>query len=175
MINHLCHMGGRYLVTMIPERMEMYWGSVLMCATYMAMFWGKTNWLVVCMWCVAWVGEPWIPSGDAGFILDPGVEWARLVRDQLARESHCGLNHIETDPPSSSSPLIHHNIHVNIHIAAISYGWRTNSSVWSVHIVAMPYGWLTHSSVWYMNYYTFVCMTYKIITHTDDYWSIWHH
>ena len=40
-------MGGRYLVTMIPGRMEMYWGSVLMCATYMAMFWGKTLWLAV--------------------------------------------------------------------------------------------------------------------------------
>ena len=46
-------MGGRYLVTMIPGRMEMYWGSVLMCATYMAMFWGITLWLAVCVWSVA--------------------------------------------------------------------------------------------------------------------------
>ena len=42
-------MGSRYLVTMIPGRMEMYWGSVLMCATYMAMFWGITLWLAVCV------------------------------------------------------------------------------------------------------------------------------
>ena len=42
-------MGSRYLVTMIPGRMEMYWGNVLMCATYMAMFWGITLWLAVCV------------------------------------------------------------------------------------------------------------------------------
>ena len=46
-------MGGRYLVTMIPGRMEMYWGSVLMCATYMAMFSGITLCLAVCVWSVA--------------------------------------------------------------------------------------------------------------------------
>ena len=46
-------MGGRYLVTMIPGRMEMYWGSVLMCATYMAMFWVITLWLAVCGGSVA--------------------------------------------------------------------------------------------------------------------------
>ena len=42
-------MGSRYLVTMIPGRMEMYWGSVLMCATFMAMFRGITLWLAVCV------------------------------------------------------------------------------------------------------------------------------
>ena len=54
-------MGGRYLVTMIPGRMEMYWWSVLMCAPYMAMFWSITLWLAVCVWIVA--------SAEAG--LDP--------------------------------------------------------------------------------------------------------
>ena len=34
MINHLCHMGGRYLVTMIPGRMEMYWGCADVCHLY---------------------------------------------------------------------------------------------------------------------------------------------
>ena len=51
MINHLCHMGGRYLVTMIPGHMEMHWG-VLMCATYMAMFW-PCMW-VTCVWRAGW-------------------------------------------------------------------------------------------------------------------------
>ena len=86
MINHLCHMGGRYFVTMIPGRMEMYWGSMLMCATYMAMFWGITLWLAVCVRCVALVegclgsrvGYQGIP--DLGRV----CEWS--VSDQLARE-----------------------------------------------------------------------------------------
>ena len=86
MINHLCHMGGRYFVTMIPGRMEMYWGSMLMCATYMAMFWGITLWLAVCVRCVVLVegclgsrvGYQGIP--DLGRV----CEWS--VSDQLARE-----------------------------------------------------------------------------------------
>ena len=55
MINHLCDMGGRYLVTMIPGHMEMYWGSVLICATYGNVFWGITLWLAVCVRSVATV------------------------------------------------------------------------------------------------------------------------
>ena len=46
-------MGGRYSVTMIPGRMEMYWGSVLICATDMGMFWGITLWLAVYVRSVA--------------------------------------------------------------------------------------------------------------------------
>ena len=57
-------MGGRYLVTMIPGRMEMYWGSVLMCATYMAMFWGITLWLAVCVWSLASVEAGLDPKWD---------------------------------------------------------------------------------------------------------------
>ena len=57
-------MGGRYLVTMIPGHMEMYWGSVLMCTTYMAMFWGKTIWLAVCVWSVASVETGLDPKWD---------------------------------------------------------------------------------------------------------------
>ena len=57
-------MGGRYLVTVIPGRMEMYWGSVLMCATYMAMFWGITLWLAVCVWSLALVEAGLDPKWD---------------------------------------------------------------------------------------------------------------
>ena len=46
-------MDGRYLVTMITGCMEMYWGSMLIVATYMAMFWGITLWLAVCVRSVA--------------------------------------------------------------------------------------------------------------------------
>ena len=63
MIHCLCHMGGSYLVTMIPGRMEMYWGNVLMCATYMAMFWAITLGLAVCVRCVASVEAAFDPSG----------------------------------------------------------------------------------------------------------------
>ena len=64
MINHLCHMGGSYLVTMIPGRMEMNWGSVLMCATYMAMFWGIILWLAVHVWSLASVETGLDPKWD---------------------------------------------------------------------------------------------------------------
>ena len=57
-------MGGRYLVIMIPGRMEMYWGSVLMCATYMAMFWGITLWLAVHVCCLASVEAGLDPKWD---------------------------------------------------------------------------------------------------------------
>ena len=85
-VNHLCHMGGRYLVTMIPGRMEMYWGSVLMCATYKAMFWGITLWLAMHVGSVALVWD--CLGSQVGYqgILDLGrvCEWC--VWDQLARE-----------------------------------------------------------------------------------------
>ena len=57
-------MGGRYLVTMILGCMEMYWGNVLMCTTYMAMFWGITLWLAVCEWSVASVEAGLDPKWD---------------------------------------------------------------------------------------------------------------
>ena len=57
-------MGGRYLVTVIPGRMEMYWGSVLMCATYITMFWGITLWLAVHVWSVASVVAALDPKWD---------------------------------------------------------------------------------------------------------------
>ena len=65
MINHLWHMGDRYLVTRTPDRMLRHWRRMQMYITYMGMFWGKTLWLVI-VCCVAWVREPRIPSGDAG-------------------------------------------------------------------------------------------------------------
>ena len=43
-INHLWHMGDRYLVTRTPDRMLRHWGCVQMDTTYMGMFWGKTLW-----------------------------------------------------------------------------------------------------------------------------------
>ena len=64
MINHLCHIGGRYLVTVNPGRMEMYWWSVLMCTTYMAMFWGITLWLAVCVWSLVSVEAGLDPKWD---------------------------------------------------------------------------------------------------------------
>ena len=63
MINHLCHMSGRYLVTMIPGRMEMYWG-VCWCVPPIWQSFGvsPSDWL--CVWEV-WrrLRLPWIPSG----------------------------------------------------------------------------------------------------------------
>ena len=98
-MDHLWHMGDRYLVTRTPDRMLRHLGRVQMDTTYMGMFWGKALWLVVSVVCG--VGS-WALDPQRGFeaVLDPGVEWARPVCDQLARESHYGLNHIEMDPPS---------------------------------------------------------------------------
>ena len=83
-------MGGRYLVTMIPGRMEMYWGSVLMCATYMAMFWGITLWLAVCVWSVASVLAGLDPKWDtkAFWIL------AVYVRE-VCETSWLGISHTD--------------------------------------------------------------------------------
>ena len=47
MIGYLWHMGGKYLVTVIPDLMQMKLGDLTKCSTYMAMFWGKTLWLAV--------------------------------------------------------------------------------------------------------------------------------
>ena len=79
-------MGGRYLVTMIPGHIEMYWGSVLICATYMAMFWGITLWSAVCVGSVASLEAALDPQwGTKAFwILACVCEWG--VSDQLARE-----------------------------------------------------------------------------------------
>ena len=46
-IGYLWHMGGKYLVTVIPDLMQMKLGDLTKCSTYMAMFWGKTLWLAV--------------------------------------------------------------------------------------------------------------------------------
>ena len=93
-------MGDRYLVTRTPDCVLRHWGRVQMDTTYMGMFWGKTLWLVVSVVCGvgSWALDP---QRGCKVILDPGVEWTRPVCDQLAREFHCGLNHIETDLPSS--------------------------------------------------------------------------
>ena len=107
-INHLWHMGDRYLVTRTPDRMLRHWGHVQMDITYMGMFWGKTLWLVVCVLCGvgSWALDP---QRGCGALLDPGVEWARPVWDQLARDSHYGLNNIETDPTT------YHHLWYTIH------------------------------------------------------------
>ena len=80
MINHLCHIGGRYVVTMIPGHIEMYWGSVLICATYMRMFWGITLGLAVCVWGV-WhrFRQHWIPSGGIKAFWILAMEWVSCV------------------------------------------------------------------------------------------------
>ena len=66
----------------------------------MGMFWGKTLWLVVSVVCGvgSWALDP---QRGCGLLLDPGVEWARPVCDQLVRKSPLGLNNIETDAMSS--------------------------------------------------------------------------
>ena len=56
-------MGGKFLVTMIPDRMKMYWGSMLICATHMGMFWGITLWLAVYGKSVASVQAALDPGG----------------------------------------------------------------------------------------------------------------
>ena len=56
-----------YLVSRTPDRMLMHWSRMQMYITYMGMFWGKTLWLDVCVFCGVGSCEPWIPSGDAGF------------------------------------------------------------------------------------------------------------
>ena len=90
MINNLCHMGGRYLVTMILSRMERYWGSVLICATYMGMFW-RHHPVIGCVWGV-WCRfrQHWIPSGGARAFWILAMVW--VVCDQLARDLPTGLN-----------------------------------------------------------------------------------
>ena len=77
-------MGSRYLVTMIPGHIEMHWGSVLMCATYMAMFWGITLWLAECVGSAsveAALGPKW--NTKAFGIL---AVYVMRVWDQLARD-----------------------------------------------------------------------------------------
>ena len=98
-INHLWHMGDRYLVTRTPDRMLRHWRRMQMYITYMGMFWGKTLWLVVCVLCGlgSWASDP---QRGCGGLLDPGVNEQRPVWDRLARDSHDGLNNIETDPRS---------------------------------------------------------------------------
>ena len=83
-------MGGRYLVTMIPDRMEMYWGSVLKCATYMAMFWGITLWLPVHVWNVASVVAALDPKWDTKAFLILAV----YVSD-LCKTSWLGIAHTD--------------------------------------------------------------------------------
>ena len=99
-MDQLWHMGDRHLVTRTPDRMLRHWGRVQMDTTYMGMFWSKTLWLVVSVVCGvgSWALDP---QRGCEALLDPGVEWARPVCDQLARESPYGLNNIETDPTSS--------------------------------------------------------------------------
>ena len=116
-INHLWNLGDRYLVTRTPDRMLRHWGRVQMDTTYMGMFWGKTLWLVVCVMCGvgSWALDP---QQGCGVILDPGVEWARPVCDQLARESPYELNNIETDPTS------YQHLWYTIHPPQYIYGVR---------------------------------------------------
>ena len=102
-INYLWHMDDIYLVTRSPDRMLKHWGRMQMYITYMGMFWGKTLWLDVCvMFGVgSWASDP---QRGCRALLDPGVEWVRPVWDRLARDSHDGLNNIETDPTSNTDP-----------------------------------------------------------------------
>ena len=99
-INYLWHVDDIYLVSRTPDRMLMHWSRMQMYITYMGMFWGKTLWLDVCVFCGVGSGEPRIPSGDAGVFWI--LEWNERgpVWDRLARDSHYGLNNIETDPTS---------------------------------------------------------------------------
>ena len=83
-------MGGRYLVTMIPGRMKMYWGSVLMCATYMAMFWGITLWLAVHVLSVASVEAGLDPKWDIK------VFWILAVYvSDVCETSWLGITHMD--------------------------------------------------------------------------------
>ena len=129
-MDQLWHMGDRYLVTRTPGRMLRHWGRVQMDTTYMGMFWGKTLWLVVCVVCGvgSWALDP---QRRCEVLLDPGVEWARLVCDQLARESHYGLNHIWNGPIEFSSPLIQHNIHANIFdvLGLWAHNWKISALI----------------------------------------------
>ena len=106
-INHLWHMGDRYLVTRTPDRMLRNWGRVQMDTTCMGMFWGKTLWLDVCVVCGVGSWALDLQRG-CGAMLDPGVEWVRPVCDQLARESPLWIKQHWNGPYELSSPLIHH-------------------------------------------------------------------
>ena len=75
-INYLWHVDDIYLVSRTPDRMLMHWSRMQMYITYMGMFWGKTLWLDVCVFCGVGSGEPWIPSGDAGSS-GSWSEWAK--------------------------------------------------------------------------------------------------
>ena len=57
-INYLWHMDDRHLVTRTPDRMLMHWRRMQMYITYMGMFWGKTLWLDVCVFCGVGSREP---------------------------------------------------------------------------------------------------------------------
>ena len=69
------HMGGRYLVTMIPGRMEMYWGSLLICANYIGMYHPLIG--CVCEECGFGTGSIGSPVGWQG-ILDLGHGMSKL-------------------------------------------------------------------------------------------------
>ena len=110
MINHLCHMGGRYLVTVIPWRMEMYWEIWLSVSPIWQCF-GVSPYDWLYMWRVLASVGGWLGS-QVGYqgILDLGrvCEWR--VWDQLARELPYGLNTLETDAWSSHPLHAHANI-----------------------------------------------------------------
>ena len=70
--------------------MEMYSGSVQMCTTYMAMFWGITLWLAVHVWSLASVEAGLDPKWDtkAFWIL------AMYVKE-LNETSWLGISHTD--------------------------------------------------------------------------------
>ena len=59
-INYLWHVDDIYLVSRTPDQMLMHWSRMQMYITYMGMFWGKTLWLDVCVFCGVGSCEPWI-------------------------------------------------------------------------------------------------------------------
>ena len=111
-INHLWHMGDRYLVTRTPDRMLRHWRRMQMYITYMGMFWGKTLWLVVCVLCGlgSWASDPqrgcWASSGS----------WSGMSKSCM-RSTGQGfpwwIKQHWNGPYELSSPPIHHTTHAN--------------------------------------------------------------
>ena len=122
-INHLWHMGDRYLVTRTPDRMLRHWRRMQMYITYMGMFWGKTLWLVVCVLCGLGSCEPWIPSGDAGSS-GSWIGWAKTCMRSTGQGFPLWSKEHWNGPYELSSPPTHHTTHANIFMVSESY-WRS--------------------------------------------------
>ena len=133
-INHLWHMGDRYLVTRTPDRMLRHWRRMQMYITYMGMFWGKTLWLVVCVACGlgSWALDP---QRGCRALLDPGVEWERTCMRSTGQGFPLWIKQHWNGPYELSSPPIHHTSTANKSV--LSHAGTANNTSKSIAILVL--------------------------------------